>query len=57
MAPAIALPLLSLLSLLVFRAADSVAAEPSAGGIYSCVGPNGKPWFIGSGGAIYTSVR
>ena len=43
MAPALALSLLSLLSLLVFGAADAVAQPTSAGGIYTCVGPNGKP--------------
>ena len=34
--------------------------DPSAlpaGPASVAVGPNGKPWFIGSGGAIYTSVR
>ena len=43
MVPPLALSLLSLLSLLVFGAVDAVAADPSIGGIYSCVGPNGKP--------------
>ena len=39
----LALSLLSPLSLLVFGTADGVAAEPAAGSIYSCTGPNGKP--------------
>ena len=43
MPPALALPLLSLLSLLVLGAADALAQPTSTGGIYSCVGPNGKP--------------
>ena len=40
MAPALAL---SLLSLLAFGAAEALAVPTSAGGIYSCVGPNDKP--------------
>ena len=43
MAPAFALSLLSLLPLLMLGAADAVAQPTSAGGIYSCVGPNNKP--------------
>jgi len=39
----LALSLLSPLLLLVFGTADGVAAEPAAGSIYSCTGPNGKP--------------
>jgi len=42
-APAFALSLLSLLPLLMLGAADAVAQPTSAGGIYSCVGPNNKP--------------
>jgi len=40
--PAVALLLPSLLSLLALGAVSAFAAEPPAGGIYSCVGPNGK---------------
>jgi hypothetical protein len=41
--PRLALSLLSLLSLLVFGTADALAQPTPAGGIYTCVGPNGKP--------------
>jgi hypothetical protein len=42
-AAVLALSLLSLLSLLVFGAADAVAQPTSLGSIYTCVGPDNKP--------------